>query len=363
VATSFLGDDNDADSRAAAAITNAPERYRIVYRLEEVSGDDTLVTTEEVIVERPFWSRRTLWDGDGTVGSPTRVSISGFGFLSVRTPTSDDFTTATAITPATGDLRFEHALAALVEAGLVERRGQQTVLSERCDVYRVLEPIGAGRVLPATTSEWSDACIDRRGLVLHEDWVLDGRLFQRKRAIAVDVDPAIRDREFEPFSESLTPERGGGAVRAVDPDSRPSFTLWELDEPPEGFSHRGRYEVLVASGRRTSATQSQISPPYSDVVDVYERGRDFISISRGSFVDRDQEFDRRPHGIEIDLGDIGVGEIEIGVYGSFVRVKTDAVQFVAIRGTVHPDQLVQIARALRPGERGQLVYLDEHSRQ
>jgi hypothetical protein len=339
-------------------ITDAPSTYRIVYSLDDHAGADTRVTTEEVLLERPYRSRRTLWTGTDTSVAPNRTSVSDFGVLSLRSENNRDLTMSTPPVPATGDVRLEHALEELVDQGLLVPGLRRRVRGIQCQMYRTREPIGTGDLAPPSSDEWADICVDARGLVLEELWYLRGRLLQRRVAVEVEVDPDIPTGSFDAFSAQLAPDEGGGDLRAVEPTSRPNYIFWELDETPSGFVHRGRFEVLTPSGQRDVTGPSQIGPPRQAVSDVYERGSDIVVISRGSVVGREAEFELHPHQTEVDFGELGVATLELGVFGSWLRVKPDAVQFVSIRGTVSTAELLAIARDLEPSERGQLVYLE-----
>lgn len=336
--------------------------YRLVTTLDDRAGERRRVVVEEAIVQRPWQSRRTLAEErprPSGADPSRRTSVSDLGLLSVRTAGDEDLTVAVAPTPATGDLRLTHAIAPLVEQGRLVPRGTATVLGRRCDVYRTGEPIGTGAVPPPGEREWADLCVSADGLVLDEQWFVEGRLLQRRTATEVETwtGRATPDLDVSPFSRPLAEAAGGGVVRPVDPGSRPEYTLWSLPEPPRGFEHRGRYEVVAPSDRGHPFDPGRPAPGARTVVDVYESGPDFIVVTRGVATGPG---DGGPTRWSTDhrVAGLGVVHTEPGVFGNWLRVQTDAATYLTMRATLPLDELVALAARLEPEPRGRLVYLE-----
>jgi hypothetical protein len=156
-----------------------------------------------------------------------------------------------------------------------------------------------------------------------------------------------------------------GSVRPMQPDSSPpGRTDWSLAAPPDGFSYVGRYASVPLSGEVIEQGSRGI---VAGIVAVSVRGSDTIIVDRGGKLDTGDVTDKNIGVLgsseAVDLGALGPGRKGIGGVGPFgyreVRALPEKGRYVVVAGTVPLDQLVEVARALRPSPGTSLRYLDE----
>lgn len=348
------------DRTGPLVIDDRPDRYRIVYQVDDYAGADHIVSTDVVHVDRPFSSvaerRSGPPPGDGVVSE----QITTFGRLSV--PGGGGTQPATAISPPTlagADLRFAASLAAAVDAGLVRAREWRQVGERDCRVHRTGGPAVTGDLVPhdPDDAEYADICVDEAGLLLEELWVVDGRAMRRKLAVEVEPGAALPDDALEHVGTPASVNDGGGSVRELTTDSRPPGTSWEPTWVPEGFELRGRYAVVPP--------QPELGPQeggrrQAGVVDVWTRGIDVIILDQGSTVGGTPVFAPDPDAPKVDAGQLGTAEVHLSFRLNEVRAILDRGHWVRVLGTISTDDLAELARRLERVEHtaGSLSYLD-----
>jgi hypothetical protein len=317
---SAIGRDGSAEVTTSEAIAvGAPlASYSVTYRIEELHDDDVLTSTGVLTVDRPFRSRlRIIRDGEVQT-----LRVADLVYLASQTGDGD----ATATTPpplvAPGDVRA-------VAVDLAQAPGDDV-----------------------------DECIDAAGLVL-EEVVRDGDTITRRWvAESVDEAPRIDDGLFAlPDATTIAPAQGGGSAQAVDPSTAPPGTFWQLDRDPAGFSHQARYAVVPpqAASADDPKTRDEV---IAGVVDVYRRGIDVIVIDQGGTLGKVPPFGTRSGSETVDLGELArVAEWYPTPTGAEVRALLPPGRYVTLTGTVPADDLIALARALRPVEGTGLRYL------
>ena len=95
------------------------------------------------------------------------------------------------------------------------------------------------------------------------------------------------------------------------------------------------------------------------MVDVYVRGADYLVIDQGGTLEGAQPFEASPLGRPADLGALGMGEVIPSLRATDARV-TAKGKYVRVAGTLHPDDLVALAKQLRltTDNNAKLVYID-----
>lgn len=317
-----------------------PAAYAITYRVEELDHGDVRTTTAELLVERPFRSRLTIFDGGDVVSD----RAADFAYLG-----EDTSILAPPPQPAPGDIRGD-----LVFAG-DDATGTRRVAGRTCWVHRLGAAITEGVVTPGDTT---DVCVDGDGLVL-EEVVTDGdRVTRRWVATDVDTSPVIDDGDFRVDGATPVPvDDGGGSVREIEPTSRSVGQFWEVPDPPPGFTHRGRYAVVPPQAARTddSETRAQV---VAGVVDVWVRGIDLLLVDQGGTLGRVPPFGATPNSDLVDLGALAeTAEVFVTPTGSEIRVLIPPGRYVRLAGTFAADDLVAIARSLQEVEGDGLVYV------
>lgn len=346
-----------------------PARYRVTYRVETYAGGEEVVHTESLEVDRPFLSRVELRagppPGERLIAERT-ASFARFGI------SHDGESTVLMVPPALAgsDLRPEPSLPQAEEEGLVERREVREVVGRRCQVRRAGGPASTGELVPLGAEgdgTYADLCFDAAGLLLEELWVQDGAVLRRRVATRVDDAPTFDDDHFALGEvDPLTFDEGGGSTRPVDPESRPGGITWELpaNMPPAlvGFERLGRYAVVPPRLEMEIDPGEPNRRRTAGIVDVWVRGIDVVFVDQGGTTGSEPPFDRHPHGRQVELGRLDLGEAFLDLRATEVRTAFTDGSFVRVYGTVTLDALLQIARALEPAtdEGGDgLRYLDE----
>jgi hypothetical protein len=187
---------------------------------------------------------------------------------------------------------------------------------------------------------------------LYEKTTRDGRTVMQRIATSVVTGAGVSTADFELAGEQIPPQQGGGGVRALTVDSRPSSgPFWDMPRGPAGYTHAGRYAVVPSQPQawEDTSTFNALGVPGSlvaSVDDVYLRGPDAIVVEQGSTVS-DSTF-TPPPGESVDLGPVlGRGQLLLSASGSeIVAEPHEGRRFVRVIGTVPPEQLIAIARSM-----------------
>ncbi len=352
------------DEGRPMGFADPPASYRIVYRDETADAGGWTVTTEEVLVRRPFDSIVRTHSGPPGSGEATGGQRTAFGVLTTVGGDGREVVIGAQPALAASDLRPDLAIEHAVERGDVQRGERRRVLGRECQVYRSGGPMTAGDIEPFDPEgrERAETCFDATGFLLEELWWIDERPVRRRLAVELEVDPQVDDEDFPAGAEpTISVEQGSGSVREVDRDSRPEGAFLELGEPVAGFTHTGRYAVVWAQMGGAPANPVEGADRTAAVLDVWRRGPDVVLVERGGTRYFSQPFDEHPRGETVELGPVlGTGQVIMGLRGNEVRVLREGGSFVRILGTVAPEVLVGIARSLHEVHDGEgLVYLDE----
>ncbi len=323
-------------------IAAGPAVYEISYDLRQPAAP---TLAETVAVAQPFLSRRT-----------SRNERSETSFARLASTPAQGTTTVVSPPPAAVDPRPALVVERAVAEGVLQRREQRVVLGRRCQVFRSQSSVAASTISAPLPGTYTDTCISADGLLLDEWQVMDGRPVRQRVATAVRTDgiTPLAPVSAEP---TLNAEQGGGSVLEVDAASRPVGRFYEVDEPPAGFTRRGRYSVIPPQAGLTDATQRRKA--VASTADVYERGTDVLVVDRGGTLDLARAFQPRPEGRPVDIGPLfPEAELLLSWSGPEVRWADDDGKFVRVYGTVPVDELLAVARSLRAVDDGTgLVFL------
>lgn len=345
-----------AEDGRLLAVEREPDSYEIVYRAVETATDDPVTTTEHIRVKRPFLARVEIRRGPPPGREATSQRLTRLGVLG--TIGNEGKWTLFAVPPsvAGSDLRPSRVLEDAVDRGMLRVGERRRVLERECQMYRAGGVASGGNLVPYDPDgeEYADVCIDAAGLVLEEIWVDKGERLTRKVATSVQEGVELADGLFAPSDATPVPfEDGGGLVQEVDPSTTPqSTTFWVLDEPPAEFEHQGRYSVVPA---RLDPFRQEIDPSddprgTASIADVWVRGADVLVVDQGFVTSPGGEIEEHPHAEEVDLAELGTGEAFLDLRSSEVRAQPEGGGFVRVYGTLSLDDLVDLARSLRPVE-------------
>lgn len=331
-----------------------PTAYLIVYRVENRAGDSVVVSTERLLVRRPFEAVSTRLTGPPPGGKEQSRTVSAFARLK-----NDQLTLAAPPSPASLDRRTDAFFPEAVKAGYAEEREARRVAGRRCRVYRMAGGAGAAGLAPVAEAEdtYTDVCVDEAGLVLEEVGVVGGELLTRRLAARVDESPEIPDGSFEAGEPTLDVRQGGGSVCQLAPGSRPPEAFWELRKPPEGFTHRGRYTVVPPQTGFDDPTQRQGLVAFTS--DVWRRGSDVLVVEQGGTLGGSAPFEEDPDAQGVRLGALGRGQLVYGSSSAEVRVLRKGGRFVRVLGTIPPSRLVTAGRSLNEEKGGELRFVGE----
>lgn len=219
----------------------------------------------------------------------------------------------------------------------------------------------AGRDCRVYRYDKDEYCIDAAGLVLASRV---GSTVEVAKKVTVKSDTAPSAADIAATVGAGISDKSKGSVRRLEPTSSPpGRTDWSLAAPPEGFTLVGRYAVVPLTGELLTQGSTAI---IAGVTDVYVRGIDVIVVDRGGRLNLSAVQDRDIGGLDdttdVDLGQLGPGRVGIGGIGPFgyreVRASNEKGRYVVVAGTVPAEQLVEIARALRPSPGTELRYLE-----
>lgn len=357
-----IGRDGSTEMTDGAPVTieRVPDAWRIVYRLEEQSGDDVRVSTDRFEVRRPFESRFETWDGAPPGDDVVTTRIAAFARFATREPGQDGGDAAFVVPPRPSphDVRLDAALDAALDAGLIERRERREVAGRPCQVYRTFQGLGGPLRLPEDEQlEHVDSCVDEAGLLLEEVRVVDGAAIQRRLAVEVEEEPTLGDERFETGTQDIPVREGGGQVREMVPDSRPPGPFYELSEPPAGYRKVGRFSVVPPQPENFS-DPLRIAFRRAGVSDVWVRGVDVIVVDQGGTLQGEAPFEVDPDNPTVEIEGLGTAEVIVAGSASEVRVLLSGGRYVQAYGTVAPEELADLLRRLVEVEGGTLEFLD-----
>ena len=342
--------DREAALPDAVRVEEVPSAYRIVYEVRAAAGPERpdTMTTEVLQVARPFRSLVTTLDGDRLVsgrvsGLTTLFQHTDGRWIELRVPPA----------MAASDLRLDRVLDDLVVAGEVERVDEvRRIAGRACQVHRLGGPVDGGTLTPLddVDGEVAEVCVDEAGLVLAEEWRQDGDLLRRRVAVDVDLDPDFDDDTFTvEDAEPVAAAEGGGAATRVDDDEPFGDRTFSPAEVPPGFDHVGRWSVVRP---RIETQVDPLAPPtegrIAGIATVWVRGVDALVVEQGGISGGGAPFRPHPRGRRVDVADLGAGEVITDGRGTEIRVVGDDGSFVRVWSTLPRDEVVELARSLRP---------------
>ena len=327
-------------------IGRPPVAYALTYRVEGFAVDGAIIDIEERAVRLP-WASRVSSAAAEEPGSTTFLQIADLGVL--QTGTAASLASEPAIAPGSA-----HVTPEVAEDVLEWRHEVRTILERDCQVVRAAGPIDVAEVAAPEegASDWADLCVDGDGLVLQEEWVIGGDVFRRRTATALEVgDGSIPRDAFVATAERPEGVPGGSFVELTSDSRAPGVRHWELASPPDGFRHVGRYGF---SPPRADDDQSVMQiPRVAVIVDVYEDGDGgAVVVANGGTADQSSLFEVGGEDADdvVDLGELGEGEVLVGLRQREVRTAFERGRFLRVYGTLEVDELIQLARTLVPND-------------
>jgi hypothetical protein len=319
------------------AIGTVPVTYHAVYRAEAYEGSNVTVSTEDVLVQRPFDGRVSIRDGEPPGTTAQFEGRSQFAVYANYSEAGAAQVAGDAPTVALGDVRVAASLDELVEQGLFvpgdRRRAQLSAPagSRECQTYRTGSPLQSLKITPPTATDYVDVCLDETGLILEEVSIVADNVAQRLTATTLELDPTVDPAAFTIDGDRIGADQGGNEVTEVDRTTAPAPGYWALDAPPTGFTQKGRY-LVAGEG--------------SSYIDVYVRGIDIVTVRQGA-PSGEPDLSDAGAGRDVDLGTLGSGQILLRTIGPTVVAHPGSEAFVHVTGTLSPAEMQGLATALR----------------
>ncbi len=321
-----------------AITTSLPAAYRAVYRAEAYQDSTTTVSTEEILVQRPFDGKVSIREGEPPGKAGQFEGRSQFSVYANFSEAGAAQIAGDAPTVALGDVRVGASLDALVEQGLFvpgDRRRASlpgAAKGRECQTYRTGSPLQSLKITAPTATDYVDVCLDVTGLILEEVAVAAGKPTQRLTATTLELNPTLDPAGFAIEGERIGADQGGSEVTEVDRTVAPAPGYWALDAPPSGFTQKGRYLIAGSEG--------------SSYIDVYVRGVDIVTVRQGAPAGEPDLTDAGP-GKDVDLGALGTGQQLLRSVGPTLVAHPGAESFVHVTGTLSPAELQGLATSLR----------------
>ncbi|HEX9889406.1 MAG TPA: hypothetical protein VGA69_07995 [Nitriliruptorales bacterium] len=259
-----------------ASPTTTVGSFRVVYEVQELDR----TREEHIVVRRPYESRRTS-GRDGATASGWLANDAGL-WRWVEQPEPGWQLVDPGRRRAEADARPLGTLGPLVGEGLAELVGTARVLDRECQLVLTREPIGSPATAPPTELDHVELCVDEADVVLRETWVIDGRTVRERRAVDLQLDPALGDREFEAVPAAPGPPPAGRQL--VEVGEAVLATLAVVLDPPADVTADGvvAWVTLDPSGGVTGGSLRRLYRRGPDLVDVEEVETDRLTDRPGA---------------------------------------------------------------------------------
>lgn len=357
--------DDEPDLRAGStALDETPalfdvadplDSYRIDYRVESHGGEDLVVTSDRLLVRRPFESRLETYDGPAPEGRPSSIQVESFGALFAEGAGSDEVVVAVPPGPPGADTRVEVTLADALQDERFELGERREVLGRTCQIVRTATLLASGDLAQPSEQDRAETCIDEAGLVLEEVLYLEGSVLLRRVAIDLELDPGFDEDSFTTGAQTVPVESGGGFLAETEPDSRQPGTFFE-SRVPRGFERRGRY-VVIPPQQENFTDPLRRGNRLTFLSDVFVDGPSVVVLDQGGTFGGVDPFPDR-QGVELEIDGLGTVLLSYGRSGPTLLLPRDGGKFLRARGTVEPDVLVALLEGLEEVEGGELRLRD-----
>ena len=343
--------DGSIRSTGAVGFASAPDAYRLIYRVEQPSGDHVATTTDALTVRRPFDSFVESLSGPPPGTKVNVVRSSRFGALALR---GGDGSARLFYPPpglAVSDLRPDQVMDEAVVNHKAERREVRRVAGAPCQVYRVGSSVQAGELIPLGARPGEYAGRLRRSTRAGARGSLDPArpLDPPASPPNVDTTPRLDDSTFVlPNEEEVAFAGGNGFVRKAAVGSLPEGPGWVLPAAPTGFDFVGHFAVSPPDTKAFQQPLDVAQRVSASTTDIWARGPDLIVFEQGIATSDRGVFKPNPYARVLDLGAIGRGEAFLDLRGNEARTVFPNGRFVRITGTVPLDQIIALARSLQP---------------
>jgi hypothetical protein len=311
--------------------------YRIIYRQMINSNGSPNVRYENLAVHRPYEGSDLLSPSPDGAPPVTGAVSTETALYDIRDDGSILFVGGREPGPPSGDQDLATQLPDLFARHLAsDLHKKERIAGLTCHDVRMFDPPSGALHKLGGTSEHDDLCITSGGLILSEQWTLDGHLVLERHALSVERSapplPSVAGAT-SPSGTTTTP-----TARAVhDPTSF-------LDQPPtpSGYRPRPAVELLVPPVNAPAGT-----PGMASVVWAFADGARTISVEAGGPAPQPPWQSNDTVTTRVHLTDLGDATTALRSDGAEIRVALMRGRWVRIRGTVPLRTLVRYARTVR----------------
>lgn len=313
-----------------------PAYAQIEYRVVNISSGSASNTWEVLTLNRPFEATDLTYDSNPSTGAaPVSGTVSTYDSLYDVSGSSVQDLSDRIPGPGNGDQALGAELADLVSRGLARSNHRTAVVAGRsCQVITLSGP-PSGPLVPFSTGDHDDICIDNEGLELSEQWTSGGHVIRQRTALSVALSPAS-STPFAgppPLSKALP---NPTSVLSVHLGAGKSF----LSAPPRpaGFVAGAPATIEAANPAEFSAAASQ------SAIWTFSRGGDFVSVDAG------EGPPPWPSGAvpsrAVPVPRLGPAVSVLTADGPQIRIELSHDRWLAVDGSVPLIQLVAFASTL-----------------
>jgi hypothetical protein len=256
--------------------TREPIRsYRVVYRLTETAGQEPLIQTEVLEVNRPFQARTETRQGAPPGGEILTAAITNREFFwTLRAGSEVSVGLRRAPGMAHRDISVR-VLREAVKAGRARYLGGGRELGRSCLRF-VWGDMRPSAIVPPKAHERVESCVSMDGILLREEWYLQDRLVVTRRAVEVDTAPTLDPAHFK---EGDTPDPASSASQLasstqVFTENRKLETQPPQPSIPAGFAPDRKGTLFDSAGGQ--------GIPRNSYFESFVRGVDVITVEQGS---------------------------------------------------------------------------------
>lgn len=347
---------SDVETLAAEEIPG----YRVVYRVEDTTGETVQTRTEVLAVARPYSGRVENRPGPPPGGEVTTGRVTNREHLFMLD--EGGRIRFGVLRPPGGPTR-DASYRALTDAardGRAEIVGSDEILDVACTIFAFADPTPQP-LAPPTQESRIESCVSAGGIVLRETWTFDETTVRTIEAVEVDRTPpeehffAGVDPESSEVSQPEAADLIGTQVVASDEADPGPLRL--QSSPPAGYEldrsavvaeriegavpSQTLIEAFVGQAARTTGSAEQAAHP---------GGSEVVLVERSSAVGLDPSWDPE-EGAVLELAELGQGRVVhfmdrvevrmIGEWG-YARVaapsRATAMAFVDGLSLAEPDQ-------------------------
>lgn len=306
--------------------------YRVVYRVEDLTGAAPRVQTETVEVVRPFRSRRRLAAGPPPGGTALGGnSTTEHGVYTIRDDGRAQQVAVAAPGEAGNDLRLVTSLAAAERRGLARRDGSGEQAGRPCTWWVTREPLDTADAAVASAADATRSCVSPAGLLLADSWRLGGREVRRRTAVTVAEQATLA---------------GLAAFGTATPEPLPATLVTTVVQrqsvTSDGPQPGGLPQVAAALVTELTPLATPPSPERRTTRRVYADGNDIVVEDRVRFFVGTAQ----PRaGSPVSLGgELGTGQLRATPGGLVVEAVLPDGQLLRVRSSLPESVLVDWLR-------------------